>query len=306
MTEGNNTSENQPISSLEEQALIDQESILSVEQQQMASEAAEAIWGEDLSFKETRDIETQHAVLLIEALQKGEITPERVASIIGTRTAEQVIAGEKDQITGLDNYSGGRRKTQKELARSSREKTPTSAFMIDLDNFKDANDTLGHLAGNQALFAAAQHISSNTRSYDTPFRWGGDEFFVILPNTNAADAVSSVGIRILSEASASIRDQMEGMGYELSEDITFSIGVAQDIPSSDEIEAREELLTLLADKAARVSKFRGKNCITIGSIDGVNEVFSDPTTGESFTAQFESKNNEKIGKVKSITPFKKD
>jgi diguanylate cyclase (GGDEF)-like protein len=64
--------------------------------------------------------------------------------------------------------------------------------MLDLDHFKALNDSYGHMVGDQALCLVAEQISQSVRPYDWAARWGGDEFLVVLPNTNLeqAEAVS--------------------------------------------------------------------------------------------------------------------
>jgi diguanylate cyclase (GGDEF)-like protein len=272
-----------------------------------AGNAAESAWGEEPTFVDTAQIEREHTLNLIKSLQKGQITPEQFADTVGRRMAEKVVTSEIDEITQGDNRSGGTRKSIKELVRAVRYQTTTTGFMLDLDSFKPINDQLGHLAGDQALFSAAQHIRSSVREYDIPFRWGGDEFFVTLPNTKVDDAVDSVGKRLVIGAPDAIRDQMEGMGIEIPNDITFSMGAAEDIPPTDytnsDPEARLERLTELADKAAMISKYRGKNTATIARvIDGV-DVFSDPITNEQFTAEFEICNDGSRGKLIKLTPL---
>jgi two-component system cell cycle response regulator len=93
-----------------------------------------------------------------------------------------------DGLTGLLNRSAILEKLDDELARATRSGTPVSVLMIDLDRFKTINDTLGHLAGDVVLREAARRLKSAARRYDSVGRYGGEEFLMVLPDCNAADA----------------------------------------------------------------------------------------------------------------------
>lgn len=89
-----------------------------------------------------------------------------------------------DDLTGLRNHGSFR----EHLAAAAAGATPFSVVMIDLDRFKQVNDTFGHTAGNDLLGKVATAIEGASRDTDTTFRYGGDEFAVILPGTDSAGA----------------------------------------------------------------------------------------------------------------------
>jgi two-component system chemotaxis response regulator CheY len=93
-----------------------------------------------------------------------------------------------DELTGLMNrralYQAGR----KEISRARRHKVPLSVLFLDLDRFKQINDTYGHLVGDEALRLTARLLRSSVREYDSTCRWAGDEFIALLPGLNSEQA----------------------------------------------------------------------------------------------------------------------
>ena len=125
---------------------------------------------------------------------------------------------------------------------------PFSLMVIDVDDFKVVNDSLGHIVGDNALKEIAGLIKQNTRNEDLCFRYGGDEFAVILPNAKKEEAIL-IGERIQSRI---LLDNLNTKG--LSElKISLSVGVAQWNPGMS-----PQDLTELADKAMYSSKNRSK------------------------------------------------
>jgi diguanylate cyclase (GGDEF)-like protein/PAS domain S-box-containing protein len=108
---------------------------------------------------------------------------------------------EHDSLTGLLTRRRFEVELDRELRRALRYGRPAALLMIDLDGFKTVNDTQGHAAGDLVLVDTALALASTLRAHDVFARVGGDEFAVILPETNVADAKSIAG-RLLSAASA--------------------------------------------------------------------------------------------------------
>lgn len=128
-----------------------------------------------------------------------------------------------------------------------------SLMMIDVDNFKNINDKYGHMFGDITLKAVANTIRTNTRNIDFCFRYGGDEFIVILPDTNEKYA---------SMVAERIQEKLLELDMNLKEEkmfrITLSIGIAEWSHNID-----EEELTKRADQAMYLSKNGGKNRVTV-------------------------------------------
>nr|WP_229256002.1 GGDEF domain-containing protein [Duganella fentianensis] len=93
-----------------------------------------------------------------------------------------------DGLTGLANRRAFDNALQIALSGSMRDARPFSVVLVDLDHFKALNDRFGHLAGDAALVAFGQRLRAGLRMQDYAFRYGGEEFCVLLPNTDAAEA----------------------------------------------------------------------------------------------------------------------
>lgn len=118
-----------------------------------------------------------------------------------------------DELTGLLNRRNFDESLNHEVQRDSRFGNSFSLIMLDLDNFKGYNDTLGHVNGDKLLKRLARIIQTKTRDVDTCFRYGGDEFAVILPNT-ALDAAYVVAERV--RESIAQKMQQENIGVRVS------------------------------------------------------------------------------------------
>ncbi|GAA2724137.1 GGDEF domain-containing protein [Cellulomonas aerilata] len=101
---------------------------------------------------------------------------------------QEHLAGH-DPLTGLPNRAGFQSSLGDTLGAAERTGQPCALFLIDLDGFKEVNDTLGHAAGDELLVGFAERLSATTRGSGTVARLGGDEFAVILPATEEGEAV---------------------------------------------------------------------------------------------------------------------
>lgn len=146
-----------------------------------------------------------------------------------------------DDLTGLKNRRAFDHILESEWAFSSRYGTPLSLLALDLDHFKQVNDTLGHPAGDKLLRNVAHVLKRNDRANDTAARIGGEEFIVVLPNTDMQ------GAAILAER---IRREVEAIGVT-----TISIGIA----GRDDATPQPEDMIAAADKALYAAKRSGRN-----------------------------------------------
>jgi diguanylate cyclase (GGDEF)-like protein len=123
-----------------------------------------------------------------------------------------------DHLTGLANRRRFERQLEREVARTERYGHPFCLLLLDIDNFKGVNDTSGHDAGDEALRRVANIIQSGTRGIDTGARIGGDEFAVILPETNFARGL---------EVAERLRAAIAALDADMANHVTASLGVAE-------------------------------------------------------------------------------
>ena len=155
----------------------------------------------------------------------------------------------RDPLTGLFNRRRGWELLEDEIVRSDRYQRDLCVIMLDIDNFKTINDTQGHLAGDLVLKTVAKVAGETVRSIDHLFRWGGEEFLVVLPDTEL-EAALHVAER-LREAIAGIPIQISS-GYF---NVTASFGVTR----KDENTPDLETLLARADQAMYVAKYLGRD-----------------------------------------------
>ncbi len=126
-----------------------------------------------------------------------------------------------DQLTGLSNARYFFVRLEQELSRARRESRPVSLIAVDLNGLKEINDTFGHQQGDRALCVIAEVFRRHVRDYDTVVRYAGDEFFIILPDTNNKLAVETAA-RIKEAAHQATIEVRPGRSVHLS----ASFGVA--------------------------------------------------------------------------------
>ena len=158
----------------------------------------------------------------------------------------------RDPLTETGNRIAMQETLKREVDIARRTLQPLSVLMVDIDHFKRINDTHGHLIGDQALKAVASALKESLRNVDMVFRFGGEEFMVLLSNTNR-EAASMVGER-LRMAVLGIQYLVENRAIELS----VSLGCATLLPG----ESMESLLRR-ADNALYVSKRDGRNRLSM-------------------------------------------
>lgn len=144
------------------------------------------------------------------------------------------------------------------IRQADRYGTPYSVAMIDLDRFKQVNDMHGHLAGDEVLRHVARCLSSCIRSTDILGRYGGEEFLILLPQTDIADAARAANHWL--ERVAGMPPRIDGLeGFEVS----FSAGVAGFLGQGRNVDVDKTVRELLADADNRLyrAKQAGRNCV---------------------------------------------
>jgi two-component system cell cycle response regulator len=158
-----------------------------------------------------------------------------------------------DGLTKLYNSRSFYSQLETEVDRFNRYKHPLALLLLDLDHFKEYNDSYGHLEGDKILVRFSQIIKSCLRANDTAYRYGGEEFTVILPETGVEEA-GTVAQRIRAALEAERFSPLNGKAVRL----TISIGVT-------EYQFKEELSSFIqrADKAMYRSKQKGRNMVSM-------------------------------------------
>ena len=155
-----------------------------------------------------------------------------------------------DGLTHLYNHTHFKEQLSAHLAMSARNRAPMTLAMLDIDHFKQVNDTWGHLIGDRVLRTLAQLLKARLRRSDIVGRYGGDEFAVLLPDTELGGALA-----VLDEVRSKFA-QFEHQIGEVEFRTTFSCGLAMAPDFRNEHE-----LTHAADQALYLAKRRGKNRI---------------------------------------------
>jgi two-component system cell cycle response regulator len=161
-----------------------------------------------------------------------------------------------DPMTGLFNRRHFETIVEAEFNRTVRYETPTSCLMIDVDHFKNINDTYGHRTGDIVLKELAEIVKDCLRKVDTMARWGGEEFIVLLPRT-AKDSATRVASRILIEVSTH-------QFTDIDRQVTVSIGIAS-VPESS-LDTFEKFINA-ADLALYEAKSKGRNRVAVAKGD---------------------------------------
>jgi diguanylate cyclase (GGDEF)-like protein len=159
----------------------------------------------------------------------------------------------RDPLTGLYNRRYLSEAIEREISTAKREEKDLSVIAIDLDHFKDVNDTFGHQVGDQYLIIFAALLRSRIRKSDIACRYGGEEFLLVLPGISLEDAV---------KRSEEIRREYANTtlpGRGINKKVTISIGIA-----TYPLHGKEsEDIIVKADKALYMSKENGRNRVTV-------------------------------------------
>ncbi len=199
----------------------------------------------DFVFKPVRFEEL--LLRLRRVLKERRLTQERVHML--ERLKRLSIT---DGLTNLYNSRYFYSQLKAEVERSNRYNHPLALLLLDIDNFKKYNDSFGHLEGDKVLVRLGQVIKSCLRAMDSAYRYGGEEFTVILPETEAAEAAT---------VAERIRAAVEALRFKPVKDvlisITVSVGVTEYI-RGEEVSA----FVQRADRAMYQSKDKGRNQVS--------------------------------------------
>lgn len=164
-----------------------------------------------------------------------------------------------DGLTGLLNRREFNRMLEEFIARYNRHKNPISLLLIDVDYFKKVNDTYGHQSGDAVLVELAKRLKGLVRIGDRVCRYGGEEFVILLPESNAVGA-SAFATRLC--------EAMSGTQWDLGNDTWISVTISVGVASCPDHETSAEGLLCAADKALYTAKENGRNRVcNYGELD---------------------------------------
>lgn len=183
------------------------------------------------------------------------IRRKRYADYLRDTLAQSIELAVTDALTGLNNrhYLMGQLDAQFERCASSGE--PLSLLMLDIDLFKQVNDTHGHLMGDEVLREIAVRLAASVRAMDLPCRYGGEEFVVVMPATRIVDA---------ARVAERIRNAIASEPFDLGDgpvSVSVSVGVSASRGEGD----RPESLLRRADEALYEAKATGRNRVVVRS-----------------------------------------
>ncbi|MFZ2302296.1 MAG: DUF484 family protein [Gallionella sp.] len=216
---------------------------------------------------------------LIGSLHSGSANPERYIAGCGTdfleRLAEIIaiclentlsqerlkLLGLTDALTGVQNRRYFDHRCLIEVSQARRHNQPLACMFLDIDKFKNINDTYGHQTGDEVLMSVASFIQSHMRVGDTISRYGGEEFVALLPQTDMRHA-SQIAERIR----ACIAEESLHANSGQSINVTISIGISM-LPVEDPAVEHRQLadrMVAAADKALYQAKHGGRNRVICG------------------------------------------
>lgn len=155
-----------------------------------------------------------------------------------------------DALTQIYNRMAFNNILETELIRAKRYRTDLSLIMFDIDHFKNVNDTYGHMIGDEVLKTIVEIISGSIRTIDFFARWGGEEFMILLPETNSEAAL---------ELAERLRVEIASYNFKTAGRVTASFGVAS---LKDDVHA--DALATRVDNALYMSKNNGRNRVAAG------------------------------------------
>jgi diguanylate cyclase (GGDEF)-like protein len=204
---------------------------LSTEDDKLKQLAAMSLGGDDFL---TKPVQPQHLVAAVRARAKR-------AGILSSYMI-------RDSLTQLLNHNTIVQDLENELTRAAKHSQPLSFIIIDIDHFKDINDTYGHLMGDYVLRKLSELLLSHSRKTDMVGRYGGEEFALVFPGMNAEQSIKTCN---------DIREQFAKLQFKSGGEeffVTFSAGIA----SFPQVSETEKVIAA-ADKALYKAKHFGRN-----------------------------------------------
>ncbi len=183
--------------------------------------------------------------------QQAEQALTQANDSLNSKNRELEVLSSTDALTGIANRLYTEESLNKELERRSRYNQPVSVLLLDIDHFKNINDSYGHSLGDEVLQGVARILKDNTRSSDIVGRWGGEEFLIILPETS---------ITMAGRLAEKLRAILAAEPFPEVDQVTASFGVAE---AETEIEGSARQLVQKVDVALYQAKEQGRNQVAL-------------------------------------------
>ncbi len=205
------------------------------------------IW--QIPEKTTSHTNASHRLLLAQ-LTVGVRKAQKYRDLIRTNDLLSAIAL-ADSLTELNNRRALEWDLPRQINKARNNNTPLSLIILDVDYFKSVNDTYGHLVGDRLLQLMCTRIRHNLRFQDTPFRYGGEEFVILLSNTSSTEAMV-----VANRLNRIVCEQPFAINHTLMINVTISLGMSC---LQDEDDTKGVSLLERADKYLLQAKSSGRN-----------------------------------------------
>lgn len=188
----------------------------------------------------------------------AEYTRRRTHQLLTLLTRQLAESARTDELTGLANRRALYERLEYEQVRAQRTGRPLSISICDVDHFKSVNDKYGHQCGDKMLQSVARLLHDNVRRQDTICRWGGEEFMLLLPETDESGAAR------LAEKLRSLVERLEFSYCGFPVSVTLSFGVHACGPDKDiDYHIRK------ADQKLYMAKRQGRNQVVVGELPDI-------------------------------------
>jgi diguanylate cyclase (GGDEF)-like protein len=194
--------------------------------------------------------------------QLAEVLAKQVALALGNLKLKESLRNQSicDPLTGLFNRRYMEESLEREFSRANRNKTSVALVMMDLDHFKRFNDTFGHQAGDTLLRTLGDLLKRNTRGQDIACRYGGEEFVLVLTDSNLAGALQRAEI---------LRQQVRQLSVEYAGQLLGTVSVSMGVALFPDHGTTMGEVLRASDQALYCAKREGRDRVSVWTAEAV-------------------------------------